>query len=258
MKRFEEKVFLGFGTASGMGKATAQLFAKDGAKVVIADLQKSQGEKVVQEIIAEGGEAIFIPVDCTQEKDIIKAAEQTIQKFGCIDMMLYQPGAGHSALILDDDIDSWKWVFELNVFGAARAIKSVGKYMKEQGKGAIVVTSSINSFVPVKENAAYCSSKGAIAQLVKVAAMELGPQIRVNAINPGLTDTPSIKVLTQNYNACQVAYKNIVMERVGKPEEFATTARFLLSDDASYITGVSLTCDGGISLYGYPDLSEVL
>ena len=87
----------------------------------------------------------------------------------------------------------------MNVFGAARAIKSVGKYMKEQGKGAIVVTSSINSFVPVKENAAYCSSKGAIAQLVKVAAMELGPQIRVNAINPGLTDTPSIKVLTQNY-----------------------------------------------------------
>ncbi len=258
MKKFENKVFLGFGTGSGMGKATAQLFAKEGAKVVVADLPNGQGEQVAKEIAENGGEAIFIATNCTKEQDIVSAAEQTVQKYGKIDMMLYQPGTGHSSPILDDDIDSWRFVFELNVFGAARAIKTVGKHMKDQGKGSIVITSSINSFVPVKENAAYCSSKGAIAQLVKVAAMELGPDIRVNAINPGLTATPSIEVLTKNKAACEVAYKNIAMKRFCESEEFATTARFLLSDDASYITGISLTCDGGLSLFGYPDLSEVL
>ena len=258
MKRFEKQVFLGFGTGSGMGKATAKLFAKEGANVVVADLPNGKGEEIVQEIINEGGEGIFIPVDCTKESDIISATEQTIQKYNKIDMMLYQPGIGHNSLLLDDNIDSWRPVFELNVFGAARAIKAVAKHMKKQGKGSIVITSSINSFVPVKENAAYCSSKGAVAELIKVAAMELGPDIRVNAINPGLTNTPSIAVLTKNQVASEAAYKNIAMKRFGEPEEFAKAANFLLSDDSSYITGISLTCDGGLNLFGYPDISDLL
>lgn len=252
MKRLEGKVFLGYGTGAGMGRAAALLFAQEGAKVVVAS-NPGNGQKVVEEIRAAGGEAIFVATNCMLEKDIENAVEETVRHYGRIDIMLYQPGSGHNGAIIDSDIDAWKNVFELNTYGPARAIKAAGKRMKAQGSGSIVITASVSAICPSTENACYGATKAAVNQIVRVAAMELGPEVRVNSINPGLTATKAISVLVENKKATEMIMEHIPMKRYGQPEDIAKAALFLASDDASYITGIDLTVDGGIHFYGFPD-----
>lgn len=251
MGKLDKKVFLGFGTGAGMGRATAELFAREGAKVVICDLSDSDGPQVADSIKASGGEAIFVPTNCTVDEQVEAAAAAAIKHYGSIDIMLYQPGMGYACSLLEADINDWKTVYNINVFGVVRAIKYVGKYMKEQKKGSIIVTSSMSSFVPTLENAGYCSSKAAVDQLIQVACMELSPEIRVNSINPGLTNTRSIAILSGNKAATERVMKNIPLKRYGEPEDFAKTALFLASDDSSYITGANIVMDGGIHCYGF-------
>lgn len=251
MKKMEGKVFLGYGTGAGMGRATALLYAQEGAKVIVAS-NPGNGEKTTADIQALGGEALFVATNCMKEEDIIAAAEVAIQKYGKIDVMLYQPGIGHCGSMLDDDIDAWKPVFELNTYGAARAIKAVGRHMKENGGGSIIITSSLSALCPSTENACYCASKAGVNAVVKVAAMELGPEVRVNAINPGLTNTKAIAPLSANAAAREKLMANLPMKRLGEAEDIAKAALFLGSDDSSFITGINLTVDGGMHLYSFP------
>ncbi len=251
MNRLEGKVFWGFGTGSGMGRATALLFAKEGAKVVVAS-NPGNGEKVAAEINAAGGEAIFVATDCFKEADINAAAQAAIDTYGKIDVMLYQPGIGHCGSVIEDDINEWTPVFELNTYGPARAVKAVGKHMKENGGGSIIITASISAIVSSTENACYAASKAAVNQFVRVAAMDLGPEVRINSINPGLTQTKAITALSENVEAVAKLMSHVPMKRLGEAEDIAKAALFFASDDSSYITGVDLTVDGGLQLYGFP------
>lgn len=253
MGRLDGKVFLGYGTGSGMGKATAKLFAAEGAKVVLATNPGKNGEATLEEIRAAGGEAIYVPTNCYKAEDIVAAARAAVEAYGKIDVMLYQPGAAHGGFIIDDNIDEWRDVFELNVYSPARAIQAAAREMMKTGGGSIIITASMSANSPSTENACYGATKAAVNQLMRVAAMELAPAIRVNSINPGLTATKSIAVLTENEKASEKVMSNIPMKRFAMAEDIAHAALFLASDESAYVTGIDLTVDGGMHFYGLPD-----
>lgn len=254
MGRLDGKVFLGYGTGSGMGKATAKLFASEGAKVVLATNPGKNGPATLEEIKAAGGETVYIPTNCYKAEDIVAAAQAAVDVYGKLDVMLYQPGAAHGGFIIEDNIDEWRDVFELNVYGPARAIQAAAKQMlKTSGGGSIIITASMSAISPSTENACYGATKAAVNQLMRVAAMELAPAIRVNSINPGLTATKSIAVLTTNEKASDKVMSNIPMKSFATAEDIAHAALFLASDESSYVTGHDLTVDGGMHFYGLPD-----
>lgn len=257
MKKLENKTFLVFGGASGMGKATALVFAAEGAKVVVADLAEEAASAVASEIVKNGGVASAFVANATVEADIEKAVLFCTATYGKLDVMLYQPGRNAVAALVDLDTAVWDDVLKLNLTGPFLAIKHAAKAMQKSGAGCILVTSSLNSTMPCKKFAAYCATKAAVDMLVRVAALELGPAIRVNSINPGFMNTPQIAPFTGNKEIMDVVMASHSTSEIGQPEDFAKLALYLASDDAKYTTGGNHIMDGGLHNCGYPDIIEI-
>ena len=257
MSKLEGKVFLAFGSASGMGKATAKLFAAQGAKVIVADVSGEAALSVADEINRSGGKAVARIANVYLEEDIAAAVQFAVDTYGKLDILLYQPGRNTVSSLVDLDTEVWNDVIKLNLTGPFLAIKYAAKAMEKTGGGSILVTSSLNSTMPCKKFAAYCSTKSAVDMLVRVAALELGPKIRVNTINPGFMNTPQIAPFTSNQPLMDVVMKSHSTDRIGQPEDFARLALFLSSDDSGYITGANYIMDGGLRNYGYPDIIEM-
>ncbi|MET3036004.1 SDR family oxidoreductase [Chryseobacterium sp. NRRL B-14859] len=246
MKRFENKVAFITGGNSGIGKAVAVLMAREGAKVMIADIKENK--ETLDEVLNEGTDARFIICDVSKPEEVEKAVAETVAIFGSLDIAVNNAGIVDASPIHEKSIEEWQRVININLSGVFYGMKyQIAQMRKQESGGAVVNMGSIMSQVAEFGIGSYASSKHGLVGLTKVAALENGTNnIRVNAIGPGYIETPLLMD-----NAAQSAEYRTYMEskhamkRLGKPEEIAKAVLFLASDDASFCTGAYLPVDGG-------------
>jgi len=250
MDTLKNKVALITGGASGIGRATAILFAQEGAAVVIADIDAEAGQAVVKEIEAAGGRALFTACDVTKAQDCQQAVEAAVAAFGGLDILFNNAGIIRRADVLTTTEAEWDRVMDVNVKSIFLMSKCAIPHMERRGGGAIINTSSGWGLKGGRNAVSYCASKGAVTNMTRAMAIDHGRQnIRVNAVCPGDTDTPTLrseaKQLGQPENEFLTESAARPLGRYGRPEEIAEAVLFLASEAASYITGAALVVDGG-------------
>jgi NAD(P)-dependent dehydrogenase (short-subunit alcohol dehydrogenase family) len=247
--RLENKVALITGAGSGIGRATAELFAKEGAKVIVADYNAESGQLTVRSIKDNGGQAAFVQVDVSKASEAERMVKATIDSYGRLDILhnnagiFVTPTPAHE---LTEDV--WDRVFDINIKGVWLGCKYAVPELINGGGGAIVNTASMAGIRGRPYTTAYCASKGAVVMFTKTLAIELAPyHIRVNCICPGAVNTPLIHQLgiTQEQAAGRVLADQPI-PRYARPEEIAQAVLYLASDrESSYVTGHALQIDGG-------------
>lgn len=244
------KVAVITGGASGIGHATAQLFAREGAKILIADLNADAGDKFCAELQRQGHSAIFERADVSRAEDCRRVIERVRSEFGALHVLFNNAGIIRRATVVDLDESDWDRIMAVN----AKAVFLLSKFaiplMLASGGGAIINTASGWGLSGGERAAAYCASKGAVVLLTKAMAVDHGPQgIRVNCICPGDTDTPMLEAEAKQLNVPKekvlAASASRPLRRVGKPEEIAQAVLYLASDASSFVTGTALVVDGG-------------
>jgi len=252
-KALEGKVAVITGAGSGIGRATALLLAKDGARVVVADFSSTGGLESVEAIRAGGGVAVFVEVDVRIEDDVKRMIDTAVATFGRVDVLFNNAGLVRFANVEEITEEEWNLIMDTNVKGVLFGCKHAVPVMKEQGGGVIVNTASIVGMMVGRNETAYCTSKAAVIQLTKQVAFEYAPHnIRVNCVCPGTIDTPLIRPRMLASGDLQKAREEreqrIPLGRLGQAEDIAAAVRFLVGGESSYITGIELPIDGGISL----------
>ena len=249
--RVQNKVAIVTGGGSGIGRATAELLAEEGAKVVVADIDPKGGKETVTGIVDKGNNAHFVQADISREVDAKKISDEAVRTYGAIDILVNN-AATFVLKGFEATVEEWQHSLGVNVVGTAMVTKYAVEHMKRKG-GAIVILGSISSFLAQPDFFAYSATKAAMVQLCRNMAMDLGPyKIRVNAVCPGSIITAAsyrhmekVGMTLEEFDA-QEGAKTFV-GRAGKPREVAHAILFLASDEASYITGSHLMVDGGYS-----------
>lgn len=250
----KDKVVLITGASSGIGWATGEAFAARGAKVVLAARREKELAELAQRIQEQGGQASYVVTDVAKAEDVERAVAHTVEKFGGLDFAVNNAGyEGPVAGIADFLEAEWDQVLDINLKGPFLCMQHEARAMLAGGRGgAIVNVGSVNSFLGVPGFSAYCASKHGLIGLTTSVSAELAPKgIRVNLVCPGLIDTPMHRrgrALFGDEIYDGVVANRIHVRRAGRPEEIAKSIVFLCSDDASYITGTTLTPDGGFTL----------
>jgi NAD(P)-dependent dehydrogenase (short-subunit alcohol dehydrogenase family) len=248
--RVAGKVALITGGASGIGRATALLFAREGAAIALTDVNADAGQRVADEIAQSGGRALSEPVDVTRAADCQRLVEHAIRKFGRIDILFNNAGIIRRATVLDLSEEDWDRVMAVNVKSIYLLSREVIPHMQKAGGGTIINTASGWGLTGGAKAAVYCASKGAVVLLTKAMAIDHGPQnIRVNCICPGDTDTGMLREearqLGEENSSFLAESAKRPLGRVGTPEEIAQAALYLASDASSFVTGTALVVDGG-------------
>jgi NAD(P)-dependent dehydrogenase (short-subunit alcohol dehydrogenase family) len=249
-----DKVALITGASSGIGRATAEAFAAKGARVVLAARREEELATLVKEIEARGGKATAIRTDVSVAGDVEKLVVHALETFGRLDYAVNNAGIeGQWALVSDLPEEEWDRVLGINLKGTFLCLKYESRAMLAGGRGgAIVNIGSVNSFLGFASGSAYVASKHGLIGLTTSVSAELSPQgIRVNLICPGIVDTPMHRRARGAIGDAlydQVLQHSVHVRRAGRPEEIARSIVFLCSDEASYITGTTLTPDGGFTL----------
>jgi NAD(P)-dependent dehydrogenase (short-subunit alcohol dehydrogenase family) len=249
-----DKVALITGASSGIGRATAEAFAAKGARVVLAARREEELATLVKEIEARGGKATAIRTDVSVAGDVEKLVVHALETFGRLDYAVNNAGIeGQWALVSDLPEEEWDRVLGINLKGTFLCLKYESRAMLAGGRGgAIVNVGSVNSFLGFASGSAYVASKHGLIGLTTSVSAELSPQgIRVNLICPGIVDTPMHRRARGAIGDAlydQVLQHSVHVRRAGRPEEIARSIVFLCSDEASYITGTTLTPDGGFTL----------
>jgi NAD(P)-dependent dehydrogenase (short-subunit alcohol dehydrogenase family) len=248
--RISEKVAIITGAADGIGRATAKLFAKEGAKIVIADIHEEKLKEVADEIEKEKGAVCYRKTDVSQEGEIKDLVKLALDTYSQIDILCNNAGTGGDGASIDQQNgETWQRVYAVNVLGAVYAVKAVSPHMMERKQGSIVNTSSVAGIRSGAGGNAYSASKAALINFTMTAACDLGGfNVRVNAVCPGLIKTGMTKRAFERAKELnkmdKIGYR-CELRRYGRPEEIASTILFLASDEASYITGQALAVDGG-------------
>jgi meso-butanediol dehydrogenase / (S,S)-butanediol dehydrogenase / diacetyl reductase len=248
--RLNGKVAIITGAASGIGRATAVIFVREGAKLVLADVNEEGLNETLRRVKGEGGEAVTRITDVAVEEDVRKLIEFAIQTYIKIDILCNNAGiSGGLSKLEEQDAGEWLTVFGVNVMGAVFGIKHVAKHMQVQRYGAIVNTASVAGIRSGAGGNAYSASKAAIINLTRTSACDFGGyNVRVNAVCPGLIETgmtqPVFDYAREKGKEEKLGYR-CELRRYGEPEEVARAILFLASDEASYITGQALPVDGG-------------
>ena len=241
--RLEGKVAIVTGAAQGMGEAEARLFAAEGAAVVVADVQEAKAKQVADEINAEGGKALALKLDVSQETDWQNAVREAEATFGTVDVLVNNAGILGFAGVEDTTLEEWNSIIAVNQTGCWLGMKYTVPAMRRAGGGSIVNISSIYGLCGAGAATAYQGTKGAVRILTKSAAVQYATEnIRVNAIMPGAIDTPMGAGVPE---AFQMVINATPMGRSAKPIEVAYGALYLASDEASFVTGADLSIDGG-------------
>ena len=245
------KVAVVTGAASGIGRASAILFAREGARVTVADIDARRGEQTVAEISANSGEAAFAQVDVAKEIEVRRVVEDTVARWGKIDILFNNAGVVLVKPLEEMTEEEWDRVMAINVKAAFFAVKHVVPHMRRNGGGAILNTGSIGSFFGQLHTPVYIASKGAIALLTKSLALDYGrDRIRVNCICPGITDTPMLREHlghgAEGEARIRARLSRVPTGQILSPEDVARAALYLACDDSAGITGVLHVIDGGL------------
>ncbi|UCC87550.1 MAG: SDR family oxidoreductase [Anaerolineales bacterium] len=248
--RLKDKVALITGGASGIGRATALLFSREGALVSVVDWDEAGGQAVVEAIRSEGRQANFVYCDVTQALDCQHAVQETLNQWGRLDILFNNAGAIRRASVLETTEQEWDWMMAVNVKSVFLMSKYAIPIMEEGGGGVIINTGSGWGLVGGANAVSYCASKGAVVNLTRAMAIDHGPDnIRVNCICPGDTDTSMLRDEAQQLG---VAVEEFLAEaadrplrRIGTPEDIAQAALYLASDASSFVSGATLVVDGG-------------
>ena len=244
--RLEGKVAIITGAAGSMGAEEARLFAREGAKVVIADVFVDDGMQVEAEIAEAGGEATYMHADVTSEDNWERLISETVSQYGRLDILVNNAGVSGGSPEIDKlDFDEWKRIMDVNATGVFLGTKYAVEQMVQTGGGSIVNISSIMGFVGGdRSHPAYHASKGAVRILTKAMAVQYGPEgIRVNSVHPGFM--PPMRTFTPNPATEEELARQTPLRRTGKTIEVAYGVLFLASDEASFVTGTELVIDGG-------------
>ena len=245
--RLTGKVALITGGASGMGQSESIIFAREGAKVVVADLLELEGRQVVDKIAAAGGQARFVRLDVTSETDWARAVALTIERFGRLDVLVNNAGIGGAGRVEDTTAEAWDRVMDVNAKGVFLGTRAAIPAMRRAGGGSIVNIASQLGLVGMDDSSPqYTASKGAVRLLTKTTALQYAREgIRCNSVHPG----PIITPMTEGRRADPVVYQRMLsripMGRYGEAGEVAYAVLYLASDESTYVTGSELVIDGG-------------
>jgi NAD(P)-dependent dehydrogenase (short-subunit alcohol dehydrogenase family) len=248
--RLIDKVALITGGNSGIGRATALLFAQEGARVALTGRNEERGNNVVEEIRRTSGRAFFIRSDVRIAKDCERAVNETLRQFGRLDILFNNAGVFYPHTIVDCPEEEWDMTIDVNLKGTYLMSRSVLPAMIAQRSGVIINNASGWGIVGGNDAASYCAAKGGVVLLTKAMAIDHGRQgIRVNCLCPGDVDTPMLsadaKLRGMEWKDYLAEASNRPLGRIGTPEEIARAALFLASDDSSFMTGAVLAVDGG-------------
>jgi NAD(P)-dependent dehydrogenase (short-subunit alcohol dehydrogenase family) len=250
--RLQGKRAIVTGAASGIGRASARLFAREGAQVMIADRAEEGLEETRKMIAAEGGKVTALRTDTGLESDVVALIDAAVSEFGGLDVVFANAGiSGKSYGFQDTSVETFQEILRVNLIGPFLAIKHSVPHLTKSGKGSIVCTASVAGIRSGAGPLAYSASKAGVINLVQIAANQLrGTGVRVNAICPGLIETgmtkPIFDVAKSRGSQGKIGQLNPLL-RAGQPDEIANAALFLASDEASYVTGQFLAVDGGLT-----------
>ncbi len=244
--RLNGKVAIITGAASGIGKATAILFAEHSAKIVVADINEDGGKKTVTDIQDEGNDAIFVKTDVTVKSDTEQMVEQAIASYGKLDILLNSAGIAMRLPVAELSEEDWHRCLDVNLTGVFLCSKAAIPAMQNNGCGSIINMSSIYGIVGADVRAAYVASKGAVTNLTRGMALDYASDnIRVNCICPGFVETPLVAGVVKTPEEYQKLADKHPLQRLAKPEEIAYGALYLASEESSFVTGIALPIDGG-------------
>jgi len=244
--KIKDKIAIVTGAGSGIGKATALLFAKEGAKVVVANRRIDKGEATVAEIKNLGGEAIFIQTDVSQWEEVKRMVSKAVETYGRVDILVNNAGVVKFSPLHQTTDEDWDYVLNINLKGTFYGMKAVIPEMLKIGKGKIVNITSIAGLVGFDQIGPYCASKGGIIALTREAALEYAKnKININCIAPGVIATEMTKGLLDDPSTQANFQAQTPYPRLGIPEDIAYAALYLASDEADFVTGEVLVVDGG-------------
>jgi NAD(P)-dependent dehydrogenase (short-subunit alcohol dehydrogenase family) len=249
--RLAGKVALITGGTEGIGLATAKLLLAEGARVVITGRSEEKGRRALSELSGLG-EVFFVPGDVSRREDASRMIDEAVSRYGRIDILFNNAGVYLEKSAEETSEEEWDLVMDINVKGTFLVSKFAVPHMKRQGGGAIVNNSSDAGLVGNRNCPAYCASKGAITVMTKAMALDYAPfGIRVNSVNPGTVDTPMLaREVEASANPDAYMERTVSespMGRICRPEEVARAVLFLVSDESSFVTGASLSVDGGLT-----------
>lgn len=234
------------GGGAGIGGAIAERFAREGAKIVVVDLNRSAADKVAQDINEHGGSAMALGTDVSDSSAVHLATEAVFAKHGRIDILVNNAGIRYIKPLLEQTEDEWRRTLDVNLTAPFICAKAVIPYMVRSGKGKIVNVSSVAGFFGRPNRAAYCASKGGLIAFTRAAAVDMkGKNVYVNALAPALIETPFNAGFSEDADLAPTWGKEVIVGRWGKPSEVAEAALFLASDASDFITGTVITVDGG-------------
>ena len=251
--RLEGKAAIITGGASGIGRAICELFAEEGARLTIADIDADGGAQTLANVRATGGEAQFIATDVSKEDDVAAMVQAAADAYGAVDILVNDAAAFVFGEVQDVSDADWARVFGVNVIGQAYCVKHALPHMQAAGAGSIVNIASVSGIIAQPGFIPYNASKGAVMQLTRCLAMDLAPHnIRVNCVCPGSVLTPATErhrrfVGADREEFLAEAGASNFMKRIADPREIAYGALFLASDEASFVTGTPLIMDGGLT-----------
>jgi NAD(P)-dependent dehydrogenase (short-subunit alcohol dehydrogenase family) len=255
LARLQGKVAIVTGANSGIGRATARLFAREGAKVVCCDIQETIEPRIDKLIEQDGGQAVFAKIDVTRQEDCDRMVATALEKFGDVDILYNNAGAGIRKKLHEQTDEEWNFVLNVNLNAMFRGARAVLPHFIKKGSGNIVTTASTFGLLASAEYPGYCATKAAIVNLTREMALDYGPHgIRVNCVCPGAIETPRFRGFpprrtfdenTTEEQRARMASSNKALLRMGAPEEIAYGVLFLVSDEASFVTGHALVIDGG-------------
>jgi len=250
MKRVKGKVVIITGAASGLGRATALLLAREGAKVTVTDINEVDGKGVAEEIRREGGEAIFIKQDVSSERDWNEVMGRTLEHFGKLDVLVNNAGVFLGKSIEDTSLEEWRRLMGINLDGIFLGTKYAIGAMKRSGGGSIINMSSAGGLVGTNDASAYTASKGGVRLFTKAAAIEFSKaghdyNIRVNSVHPGVIETPMMAPFFEDETVRKEMTVWHPIGHLGEAEDIAYGVLYLASDESKFVTGAELVIDGG-------------